>query len=287
MPCQNCSCLSCLALAGSPIPPTEFSLLPSELMMTNRAPTDSEAEESKDMIDFAKKRMLLLQEAMADLAEQTTHMIEMHKAVMSPLRNFPSELLVAIFAEYTDTTRDPWPRFTSPTSPLNLTWICSRWRRIVLDTPQFWTRISNSTPMVDLWLTRSRESLLDLNLDLSSGSTNPTLNALIPQAHRWEQVHLTLRLDPNPTLSHVKGHLHSLKRLKVSCLNTVGTLDFFEEAPQLTEIQLDRVTYPPSIRLPWKQLRNCTLDGWLLTLYTLQQAKNTVPFHSIRHQCDP
>ncbi|KAF8883548.1 hypothetical protein BD779DRAFT_1801949 [Infundibulicybe gibba] len=275
MPCQNCSCPSCLALAGSSIPPTEFPLLQSGLMTTNRPPTHYEVAQSRIIIDSAEKRMLLLQAAMADLVGKIADMrrvIGMHRAVISPLRAFPPEILVAIFVEYI--MKDPWPELPSPVSHLNLMWICSRWRTIVLETPQFWTKISNSTPMVDLWVKQSKASPLDLRFDLTSSDANLALDALVPQAHRWERVHFTLQSDSNSVLSPVRGRLRSLKKLRISCLNTTGTIDFCEEAPQLTEIQLERVHTPLAIKLPWAQLDDCILDGSMITLYTLQRAEN-------------
>ncbi|KAF8883549.1 hypothetical protein BD779DRAFT_827835 [Infundibulicybe gibba] len=281
MPCQNCSCPSCLALAGSQILPTELPLPPPELMTTNRPPTGFEVGRSRIVINSTEKRMSLLEAAMDDLAgemDKIRRVVRMHRAAISPLRAFPPEILVAIFAEYID-MKNPWFALPPPVSPLSLMWICSRWRAIVMETPQFWTKISDSTPVLDSWINRSKELPLDLHFDLSSDDANPTLGALIPQAHRWEQVHFTLRSDSNSALSSVRGHLRSLKRLRISCLNITGVLDFCEEAPQLTDIQLEKVPNPLVMKLPWEQLQDCTLDGSMITLYTLQQAKNIQTFH--------
>ncbi|KAF8869355.1 hypothetical protein BD779DRAFT_751656 [Infundibulicybe gibba] len=281
MPCQNCSCPSCLAHMGSSIPPTELPLPPSELMTTNRAATDAEVAQSRNVIDSAEEKISLIQAAMADLAERianTRRVIETHRTAISPLKAFPPELLVATFTEYLTVVGDPRSEPAPPNSPLTLMWVCSRWRAIVLDTPRFWTRISDSTPMVDLWLNQSRDLPLDLHFDLSSGDASD-LDALISQAHRWGQVHFTLQTDSNSILSPVRGHLHSLKRLELSRLYTNNTLDFCEQAPQLTEIQLGNVPNPPAIKLPWEQLRNCTLGGSMITLYALQQARNIQTCH--------
>ncbi|KAF8874024.1 hypothetical protein BD779DRAFT_1678915 [Infundibulicybe gibba] len=139
---------------------------------------------------------------MSDLVEQmggVLHFIDIHRASISPLKAFPPELLVAIFTEYINIVTDPWIMPTHPEPPLNLMWICSQWRAIVLDTPQLWTKISSSTPMVDLWVNRSKELPLDLKLDLSLDDVS-VLDALIPHAHRWERVDLALKPDHHSIL---------------------------------------------------------------------------------------
>ncbi|KAF8872300.1 hypothetical protein BD779DRAFT_1679783 [Infundibulicybe gibba] len=164
---------------------------------------------------------------MNDLAEQMEDMlrfVKTHRASTSLLRTFPPEILVAIFTEYIHiVTNSQITPASEP--PLNLMWICSRWRRIVLDTPQLWTMISSSTPMVDLWVNRSGKLPLDLKLDSSSRGVS-VLNALIPQAHCWERADLVLQSDSNLTLSPMKGRLQSLKTLKVSFDDITGFLDF-------------------------------------------------------------
>ncbi|KAF8883530.1 hypothetical protein BD779DRAFT_826025 [Infundibulicybe gibba] len=97
---------------------------------------------------------------MNDLTEQMndiSHFIETHRTSTSLLKALPSELLVAIFTEYVNIVTDPWIIPAPPEPPLNLMWICSRWREIVLNTPQLWTKISSRTPMANLWVDRSKE----------------------------------------------------------------------------------------------------------------------------------
>ncbi|KAF8869872.1 hypothetical protein BD779DRAFT_1404858, partial [Infundibulicybe gibba] len=113
------------------------------LMTTNRAATDSEVAYSRNIIDSANKKISLIQAAMNVLAEQMEDMlrfVKTHKGSTSLLRTFPPEILVAIFTEYinivTNLQVSPFPE-----PPLDLIWICSRWRRIVLDTPQLWTKV--------------------------------------------------------------------------------------------------------------------------------------------------
>ncbi|KAF8870049.1 hypothetical protein BD779DRAFT_1479222 [Infundibulicybe gibba] len=103
-------CPSCLALAGSPILPIELPLPLLELTTTNRPPTESKITHSRNIIDSANKKILLIQ---ADISR----LIEIHKTSISPLKALPPEL---------NTVTDPWITPASPEPPLNLMWICSR-----------------------------------------------------------------------------------------------------------------------------------------------------------------
>ncbi|KAF8873298.1 hypothetical protein BD779DRAFT_1679264 [Infundibulicybe gibba] len=111
-----------------------------------------------------------------------------------------------------------------------------------------------------------------------------TLGALIPHAHRWEQVYFRLGPNSNSALAPVKARLQSLKRLRLSFDCVTGTVDFCEVAPQLTEIWLEMISKPIVITLPWEQLRLCTLDNTGIALYLFQQAKNIQKCH-LKH-CD-
>ncbi|KAF8873103.1 hypothetical protein BD779DRAFT_1570991 [Infundibulicybe gibba] len=133
MPCPNCSCTSCLPVADLLVISTKFPPPPSELITTNRAPTDSEVGYSRAIINSAGETVSILQAVVDGLLG----LITQHKAAVSPLKSFPPELLVEIFAQSAAIAPDDW-RYPPP---LVLMWVCSRWRRIVLDAPKLWTKI--------------------------------------------------------------------------------------------------------------------------------------------------
>ncbi|KAF8882565.1 hypothetical protein BD779DRAFT_1626700, partial [Infundibulicybe gibba] len=171
MPCLNCHCPSCLALAdpSRAVPSTGFALLPPELMTENRAPTNSEIAYSQDVIRFAEKTVPLIQATIDDLEKRKAELsglINTHKAAISPLRTFPPELLAEIFMAFVTMECPRTP--TERCSPFMLMGICSRWRGIVLNTPRLWTRISGAPSMIDSWIIQSRELPLSLELDLDS-----------------------------------------------------------------------------------------------------------------------
>ncbi|KAF8882561.1 hypothetical protein BD779DRAFT_1626698 [Infundibulicybe gibba] len=158
-----------------------------------------------------------------DLEKRKTGLLELagaHKVAISPLRTFPPELLAKIFMEFVLMERCRTPRRNY--SPFMLTGICSRWRRIVLDTPRLWTRISGAVPMIYTWVVRSRELPLDLELDLDSPDAYTILQALIPHSHRWGHATFCLGPGSSSTLARVRTRLHSLKSLALSFEDTTG-----------------------------------------------------------------
>ena len=67
------------------------------------------------------------------------------RGVLHPLRRVPNELLLTIFntcveAE-TDEVRRRLPHSSLPYAPVNLAGVCTRWRRVILQTPQLWSYI--------------------------------------------------------------------------------------------------------------------------------------------------
>ncbi|KAF8882558.1 hypothetical protein BD779DRAFT_1472878 [Infundibulicybe gibba] len=99
------NCPSCLSPAGSPIPPTELPPPPPGLVMTNRTPTGPEAAHSRDTIRSAEKKISQIQAMVDDLEKQRAELlglIAMHRAVISPIKRCPPELLAEIFAKCVD-----------------------------------------------------------------------------------------------------------------------------------------------------------------------------------------
>ncbi|KAF8882590.1 hypothetical protein BD779DRAFT_923371 [Infundibulicybe gibba] len=167
--------------------------------------------------------------------------------------------------------------------------VCSLWRKIVLDIPQLWARIWIAPPMIGSWIIRSKGLPLDLKLSFPWGHapTFSALDALIPHAHRWEQIDFRLAPSSNSALAPVKARLQSLKQLKLSFARVTGTVVLCEIALQLTEIWLKTIYEPVVIKLPWEQLRVCALDNIGVALYILQQAKNLETCHIRQHDSDP
>ncbi|KAF8883105.1 hypothetical protein BD779DRAFT_1540661 [Infundibulicybe gibba] len=159
----------------------------------------------------------LVQAMVDDLRKRKAELLDLidkHKAAVLPLRYFPPELLVEIFGHAV--TMVHARLFMEHPPPLMLMEVCTRWRRIVLDTPRLWTRILANHPMIDSWITRSRELPLRIELDLSSAASAYALETLIPHSHRWQHIDICLYEPNSDILECVRTRLDSLESLNLS-----------------------------------------------------------------------
>jgi hypothetical protein len=102
------------------------------------------------------------------------------QGVLHPLRRVPNEILLTIFHACveveTDEIRRRLPHTSLPHTPINLAGVCTRWRRITLQTPRLWSYIhapyqSRSPPTsytgeghFENFLSRSEGSSIELTL---------------------------------------------------------------------------------------------------------------------------
>ncbi|KAF4564488.1 hypothetical protein EYR36_002424 [Pleurotus pulmonarius] len=126
----------------------------------------------------------------------------------STAQRLPAEVLSLIFA---CATHDSHERSDTLTSPLIVSQVCSRWRRIALSTSLLWTAITVTYPYttaqrqrIEAWLSRSKAQPLDLLLDLRDPAWNwdedsqpfagdamrHVLSLLIPNISRWQYFEL-------------------------------------------------------------------------------------------------
>ncbi|TFK59827.1 hypothetical protein BDN72DRAFT_780211, partial [Pluteus cervinus] len=64
--------------------------------------------------------------------------IASHKAILSPFRTLPSELLILIFEEYMRDWENADIARTQCPPPWIFTGVCRFWRMLALDTPTLW-----------------------------------------------------------------------------------------------------------------------------------------------------
>lgn len=115
------------------------------------------------------------------------------QGVLHPLRRVPNELLLTIFHTCveveTDEIRRRLPHTPLPHAPINLAGVCTRWRRVALQTPRLWSYIhapclSRSSSVYytgeghfENFLSRSQGSSIELTLlERSKPVTHRSLN---------------------------------------------------------------------------------------------------------------
>ncbi|KAJ6559915.1 hypothetical protein B0H19DRAFT_945196, partial [Mycena capillaripes] len=117
-----------------------------DILHTNVAPSDSECQGIRDFLEGPYKRIADLTEELVHLDSlrkellqkrgDLLHFIDAHRALLSPARQLPEDIVRAIFMACTPSTRDP--ATSSQETPLLLSQICRSWRSIALATPRLW-----------------------------------------------------------------------------------------------------------------------------------------------------
>ncbi|KAJ7765087.1 hypothetical protein DFH07DRAFT_1059019 [Mycena maculata] len=204
---------------------------------TNYCPTDDEVPEIKALLVEPTLKVKDLDDEIAELQKAIDKLIEerdslvanveAHRALISPARRLPLDIIQEIFVACLPTHRNCV--MSASEAPVLLGRICSAWRSISLSTPRLWaslhvvepTRASYSLPTFDakyaqrlettkMWLGRS--GTCPLSLSLESGfdfSENPQLQsdvfvqALMSFSSRWHRIAFTIPVSIMESLSHL------------------------------------------------------------------------------------
>lgn len=181
---------------------------------TNYVPSDFEKERIQtDLIPPAMEEYLRLDSLIRDLAIQRSKIqdyIDSHKALISPARRIPYDLVRSIFLACLPSHRNA---VMAPTeAPLILGHICSAWRTIALSTATLWASIhiplefifadKRRVSALTEWLGRSMSCPLSLSI-VGDGQTerDPALvtaamKFLLGSSDRWQQIELSGLRDP-------------------------------------------------------------------------------------------
>ena len=190
--------------------------------------------------------------------------IQLDHSVVSPMNRLPIELVAKIFTHcLPDKPASP----DQHKAPLLLGQICKHWRTIALATPLLWRTISarlssdsdimeRQVAWIELWLLRSSECPLVIDLIISRPHSHRALDAAIRHAHRWQDVSLYLTLSSLRRLAPIQGRLFELRRLRLRP-DMVGEVPVeqictFQAAPNLQEVDIFLGSAP--FDLPWTQL---------------------------------
>ena len=197
--------------------------------------------------------------------------IENHKALLSPVRRLPDEILAEIFMH----CLLPYGHIVNEGTLRLLTQISSRWRAIALLTQVLWSFIfvgGKSTTqgcLANLTLQLERSGTHPLTVFLMhpesgypngvSGDTalaSSVLGAILRSSHRCQILYICA---PSRTMYQFLPTrdcwplLHSL-HIQLFTTSEGPIFDSFEIAPKLRSVELTSRFYPHQIKLPWSQL---------------------------------
>ncbi|KAJ7933927.1 hypothetical protein B0H13DRAFT_686331 [Mycena leptocephala] len=199
---------------------------------TNYCPRHEELAQIKALLIEPSLRLKCLDDGIASMQKTIDKLtkerdslnayVEAHKALISPIRRLPLDIIGEIFMACIPTHRNCV--MSADEAPVILGRICSSWRTISLSTPRLWstlhivepTRPYSSSPglyeakivqrleVANAWLRRSGTCPLSISFESNLGdmtppltpslspssNTNLFLNVLVPFAHRWQSIRL-------------------------------------------------------------------------------------------------
>ncbi|KAJ7460293.1 hypothetical protein FB451DRAFT_1141366 [Mycena latifolia] len=279
-------CWKCGATPFPPsLPPAPPSVELTRLLMSNEAPHSSEVpsvlhalSDSQARLDFLDARIESVRGTLAELCaerNETTKALRQHKAILSPLRRVPPELLCEIFS-----LTMPWSRCIDTVDvhqpPWGLAHVCASWRHAAVTYPALWryfdlghsfsASVMEQYPisLLETTLLRSANVSLDVTFrgwcDQGVDIDPAWLDLFLPHCNRWAAVHIlfTDTFDAfRDILRRVKGQLPALQILSVYNDPRAALEDYFAVAPMLLEVLLSThdLTQPsPPLAIPWGQI---------------------------------
>ncbi|KAJ6471865.1 hypothetical protein C8R45DRAFT_936534 [Mycena sanguinolenta] len=272
-----------------PRPHPRAGFTTSGLLNTNEAPDDSDFEFIDSVISQAHARLACLddkisklQERLAPLEDERASLLNYltrNKAILSPLRRMPPELLGEIFSRTLSSMREIWSQTDlTADSPWVLSHTSSSWRAISLSIPSLWSGVaidySGATVPhypLETQIQRARNVNLKIHFYAFPGPHSrcqiQTFELLSQHSLRWEELAIGITPDIIPFLASLRGRLSSLKRLWIQWngederLTEGHPIDCFQTAPSLVEFGVSSHDNFEPVSLPTHQFTYLELDG--------------------------
>ncbi|KAJ6459678.1 hypothetical protein C8R45DRAFT_1030705 [Mycena sanguinolenta] len=261
----------------------------ADKLKTNYTPSSEEMKFLRDVLATPTERLSQIQGQIEVLdlvigqlkAEQYSiqSVIDPHKALMSPMRRIPDDILREIFLACLPT--EHVATIDNREAPLLLARICRRWRALAHSIPLLWASIhipplqSNLLPklrpVIEQWLERSgarplkidvfEDSLYESHSISMVQTVSPRLHHLVLQAD-LQVVLPILRLD-SKSLPLLEG-IHLFSRGMLPSTGDGDEINLFR-VPSLTDVALIGVVVaggPLSLPLQWGKLTNLELRSF-------------------------
>ncbi|KAJ7151813.1 hypothetical protein C8R43DRAFT_483258 [Mycena crocata] len=237
----------------------------TRLLASNDEPCTMQSGLASRYIDQLECQISLADEAIVFLLRRRAELMETasaHRAILSPIRRLPPEILGEIFSfavdasfHFGDISEVSGP--ASNHAPWLLTRVCRHWAAVALAAPTLWSMVfldldgleeRGAVPMTKLCLQRSGTVPLTVKIvyerddDLEFDS-NLVFDTVIGASERWRSADLNVRLPLLLQLATIHGHLSALTTLTISLDLTLDDLqvdprfrDSFAIAPNLRSL---------------------------------------------------
>ncbi|KAJ7483424.1 hypothetical protein FB451DRAFT_1555395 [Mycena latifolia] len=276
------------------------------LLASNEAPLEADLIVVKSMISKADERLLFLATEISRLQEWLKPLEDerdtlrnfriQNKAILSPLRRIPPEILIEIFSWTLPSVREALAGggLDVGRSPWVLGQISSSWRAAALSTPSLWSlvvidyAVSSWCPplMLETQIRRARSRSLKIHFyGYQQSDSRPQIaifRSLAEHSSSWEELSVGLTSDMVPVLATLQNRIPSLRRLWITWDDSespaaVGSIDVFHTAPSLVDVGIYNNYRHVPILLPAHQLTRYQLDApWTVHAGLLKLAPNLV-----------
>ncbi|KAJ6580707.1 hypothetical protein B0H19DRAFT_1112157 [Mycena capillaripes] len=247
---------------GAPAPGTRHHML----LNSNEPPLDSDVRVIQLVISETDIQLTRLDGEIAQQRERLQQLEEAHdslssyrvrnRAILSPLRKMPPEVLGEIFSWTLPSVDEAWNRekFYITDSPWSLTHVNGRWRAVAISNPLLWSLISinyvhdldrrSSYPlsMVETQIARARRLKVHF-YGYQTSDFRPQVEifqCLIKHSSRWEEFSLTLTSHLFPLLVSLRDRVALLRRMWIQWDAPDGQaamewIDCFQTAPSASD----------------------------------------------------
>ncbi|KAK7000323.1 hypothetical protein R3P38DRAFT_2651632 [Favolaschia claudopus] len=223
-------------------PPPPVSVL--HLINSNTPPHPAEASVISSYVGELESHLASVQDAIQTLLARSDDLRRRHKrykAILSPIRRLPPEILGLIFSEAVHASVSNTYAFGNvPSSeaalsvtrhaPWLLTHVCHHWAAVALATPALWSMlrldldfIGNDKPgvtlLVDRHLQRAQNAPLTMKLTQENeldNESHPVFDVALPSAAQWRIADLYLQPQLLQQLTRVESGFRSLSTLLIS-----------------------------------------------------------------------
>lgn len=302
------SCLTCGHSSGPSKPfPTFTGICPSypdnieALLKSNSSPSPPDELQIKRLCADIANEIKNLNTEIADTEAKLTALRQQlankkreasdYKAILSPVRRLPSDLLSEILMLSTNHELDS---DTSSLDPTEMHWllprVCAHWRCVALSFPRMWSTIritsrelahDASGALFRLGVQLHRSGSFPLFVSISSYYNTipyapPILQMLLPSSPRWKELYVCLQPEAFSILSPLHMFLPSLTSLRiwtypipVDGLEMDSVLSrAFTVCPSLQDLEGAPDILFTSCALPWNQIsRYCCIKPHQLSWY--------------------
>lgn len=257
-----------MVIPEAPSPP------PPAILTHNDTVVNTELQASRDAISQIHVALTEIDAEIARLSfarESIQNVLHQHKAVTSPLRRVPNEIISEIMKHYIQKESNFYSR--NPTRPaVVLASVCSRWRKTAISTPQLWTKIQwlgsgHGDTMMQVILSRSGDC--GLQLQCHSSKSKAQAEEFLQGIRRYHD-RLSSIYDVCGWMATAVVICPSFRRLTTlhfECpMQVADILQAFEHCPALEEASIcletaeDHITTNAQRPLTMVQLRQLCLE---------------------------